>query len=450
MHRLHRGLTVAVAIKEGKPVNNPTVKNHTEALRQLLRKWTEPRGATPLRFDCSDSTLFVSGVILPQQDYHGETLPETFVLATSYCGPLDCHLNELLLHCKDGLCQLFDHCTGFELDKCVTDDYLLAFLQAHSHPSFFTSRFNCITKADITRERLLRAEIENYLDKAKPLHAFESITAVQAKTLIERHLAAQDDDYEWAHQPPRKNIIEWLETNTTAIITNALFLVIVLYALFTLWIALNKHALLLWYICIPAGLAILSALLVFLISKDRTITAPRPPDSYVREVTATQLHPVVNEMTATAPLKRGTLRKHFYYTLLQVIPYVYKLSVPTVSTIRWLVTDNKKRLVFLSNYVNTTDAYVRDFLVGDTPLGVNLMFTNGEGFPDAQFFVGKGIRANPEGYMNAVHTGQVVTDYWYAHEATTTIDMIHKNRQIRNGLFQKMTEEEASQWLQLL
>jgi len=125
--------------------------------------------------------------------------------------------------------------------------------------------------------------------------------------------------------------------------------------------------------------------------------------------------------------------------------------VPTVSSIRWLVIDKKRRLVFLSNFTNTTDFYVRDFLdTRSTAQGINFMFTNGFWFPDARFLYKGGILDDPEGYMNAVHTGQQVTDFFYAHEPMLTQDIIHKFRNIRNGLFSKMTEEEAAQWLKLL
>jgi hypothetical protein len=90
--------------------------------------------------------------------------------------------------------------------------------------------------------------------------------------------------------------------------------------------------------------------------------------------------------------------------------------------------------------------------VGDTAKGVNFMFTHGQGFPDARWlFKTKGIIADPEGYMHAVHAGQHVTDLWYAHEKHLTADIINKNRKIRNGLFKKiMTEEDALEWLKLL
>jgi hypothetical protein len=185
----------------------------------------------------------------------------------------------------------------------------------------------------------------------------------------------------------------------------------------------------------------------------KTPTAQRPPDSRVQQLAATQLKPVLNEMTAAAPLKAGFLRPFMYASILRILGMVgpILLNIPTVSNIRWLVIDNKKRLLFLSCYSNTTDFYVRDFLVGKTAKGVNFMFTHGQGFPDARWlFKSEGIIKDPEGYMHAVHTGQCITQFWYAHEKQLTADIIKKNREIRNGLFKWMTEEEANEWLKLL
>lgn len=126
------------------------------------------------------------------------------------------------------------------------------------------------------------------------------------------------------------------------------------------------------------------------------------------------------------------------------------MNVPTVSNIRWLAIDGRKRLLFTSIYSNTTDFYVREFLTGDTPRGVNFMFTHGMGFPDAQYLFKGGIREDPEGYMNAVHSGQHLTDLFYAHEKDLTAEIICQNRKMRNGLFQPMTEQEAAIWLKMI
>jgi hypothetical protein len=250
------------------------------------------------------------------------------------------------------------------------------------------------------------------------------------------------DEYSWAHKPDVKSFYETVVTNKISIIS--IFIVIVLISFLYVF---PKSTL----IAVVAGAALLLGTLLY-ISRHKYATADRPDDDHVRKVAATQLRPILNEMTAAGPLKKGMTRRYFYAFSLRVLHLVAPavMNVPTVSNIRWLVTDNKKRLVFLPNYTNATDFYVRDFLNGTTPIGVNFMFTNGKGFPDAKMLWYGGISRDPEGYMHAVHSGQLVTDLWYAHEPNLTSDIIRKNRTIRNGLFIRMNENEARQWLRLL
>lgn len=449
MHRIHSGFTVAAAIKDGE-------SGH---LRILLKLLSIGKNNCLTNFNGSETTLFVSGVILPAQDYFGEMLPETFVFATSFCGPFSTHLEDLIKTSKKGLCEIFKHCLDFPEENLITDEFLAYYLKSHRYPSAFNSRYNCITKKDVREEKELRNEIENYLDKAQNLNAFNLLSALEVKTLIQQHIKTHGPEYEWALKPARKSLIEFFVTNRVNIIIGLFFFMLVTAFLLYYPVHISLFLKILIAALLPVAIFIILILVLLMllplllyITRKRNVTAPRPKDSYVRKITATQLHPVINEMTAAAPLKKGRLRRHFYATALRIISFIapYVMDVPTVSSLRWLVIDNKKRLIFISNYSNTTDFYVRDFLIGNTPRGVNFMFSNGIGFPDAKLLLYKGITSNPEGYMNAVHTGQHVTDLWYAHEPSLTADIINNNRKIRNGLFKRMSENKAIEWLRLL
>jgi hypothetical protein len=435
MHRVHSGFTVAVPIKDGQWCN----------LRELLKKVNNEGDTSLINFTKSDTTLFVSGVVLPSQPYSEETLPNTFVFATTYWGPLSNHLSELVATNKKGLCKIFEHCVDFCMENEVEDQELIDYLKSHSYKSAFNSSYNCITKNDVQQEKDLVKQIEEYIDKAQSLNAFDQLSAVQIKTLIERFVKTQDDKYEWSYKPDRKSVLEFGIINRGPIIS-------VVFITLLLKILLRRPKLFVYVFGAAFAFVVLIWATLRHISSKQNKPASRPDDKKVREVGATQLHPVINEMTAAAPLKIGRVRRFFYSAALRVInlfaPFLMK--IPTVSSIRWLTIDKKKRLLFLSNYSNTTDFYVRDFLTGSTPRGVNFMFTNGKGFPDAKMLLRGGIKEAPEGYMDAVHTGQQVTDLWYAHDPLLTADIIKKNRKIRHGLFKKMNEEEAKEWLKLL
>ncbi|RYG48467.1 MAG: hypothetical protein EOO01_13520 [Chitinophagaceae bacterium] len=188
-----------------------------------------------------------------------------------------------------------------------------------------------------------------------------------------------------------------------------------------------------------------------IITRERHLTATRPETARIRELAQTQLSPIINEMIAAGPLRPGWLRKHFYYYSLAIVGFLREpfLAVPTVSSIRWVSINKRRRLLFLSSYHNTTDFYVREFLTGSTPVGVNFIFSNGQGFPNAPYLYQQGIRADPEGYMDVIHTYQGITDFWYAHDPDLTSDVINKNRNIRLGLFGTMNESKSQKWLEL-
>lgn len=441
MHKLHYGLTVAVPLKEKK----------WGELRTVLKSINEVSKTNPSVFSRSETTLFASGAIIPkQQNQDGEWLPETLVFTTAYYGPRSVHIRDLVDTCFSSLCDIFRFCVGFADSNIPSKEELITFINKHSQRGAYNSRYNCITKSEVEEEKQLRKEIQTYLDRVQNLIPLNELSGLQIKQLIERHLIVQGEKFEWTMKSVRKNVLEQLATNRGGLL---IFIVVVLFAV-DLGIALHMHA---WKNLLIGGaagaiIALLGYTLIWHITRCPNETACRPNDRRARRMASTQLRPILNEMIAAAPLKRGKTRRFFYHYALRVVNFLAGtfMNVPTVSNIRWLAIDGRKRLLFTSIYSNTTDFYVREFLTGDTPRGVNFMFTHGMGFPDAQYLFKGGIREDPEGYMNAVHSGQHLTDLFYAHEKDLTAEIICQNRKMRNGLFQPMTEQEAAIWLKMI
>jgi hypothetical protein len=407
-------------------------------------------------FDASETTLFITAVLLPSQIYCNETLPATLVFATTFVGNLHGHLDDLIKTNRYALCEMLKHCADFPEEREVSDPELINYIKRHSQRSAFHSRYSCITKEDVKREKELRMEIEDYLDKVNENVFLNRHDPRTVKTLIQRHIKAQGDKFRWAEKPATDSVYEMLTKKRLIIIPVLLALIIFFTVVFTRldslgWLFASVLAIGVLILITLATLVVLFIILFFIAWPSKNPVAERPPDSHVRKVAATQLRPIINEMTAAAPLKKGWLRRHFYSFALRIINLGCHqlMNIPTVSSIRWLSIDNKKRLLFLSNYSNTTDFYVREFLTGSTPKGVNFMFTNGSGFPDAILLRWGGIKNNPEGYMNVIHTHQHAADLWYAHDYDLMIDEILRNRKIRNQLFKKTSQKDTTLWLQM-
>jgi hypothetical protein len=459
-NRIHRGYTICLTVKPG----------HGDSLRKLLDELNQQ--PSQMDFTKSRTTLFASGMVLPKTDYFGETLPETFVLATTCWGKIKDHIYDVIAAVKPALIDILNHTVEFGYHTLAKDDDLYYFLRYHSHHSTFNSSHNCITKQDISNEELLKNEIENYIDDGQQHNIFKGLTAGEIKKLIVRHINSRGSEFEWARESTRKTIGEYLK------LKRFLLLLIlgcaVLFATMTLtgitppfinpgnkfnnWFLMNPKALnglntILFFLLVAIsffGVFFVYTAIKYRKRKRRYMAAERASDSRLRILASTQLNPVINEMTAAGPLKKGRFRRILYDFLLMLInEFVVGATIQTVRSARWFTTNQKRRLVFLSNFTNTTDFYIRDFLNGKTPVGINFMFNNGQGFPDSSFIFYKGIKKDPEGYIHAVHQGQQMTSFWYAHEKKLTVDIILKNREIRKGLFKKMNDANAQKWLRL-
>jgi hypothetical protein len=437
MHRLHAGLTLAIPIRQGE----------SKKLEQILEKFAADEENFIQNLENSKTTLFVSCVILPEQTSDKSILPPTLVFATTFSGPFRIHLNELIKENYENLCSIFQYCEKFPDDAFCSRKKLSRYLRRRQHLHTFNSRYNCKTKEVIKNEKVLINKIEEYLDSDHFQIDFNAINAVEVKSMIQGYILTLGPDYAWARKADKKSFFEKFLSNRYK------YPLMFLAGLILLIVPANYMILLI--LSVITGIlmvGVVAIAIVMYITRKTFPTSPRPSDCHVRALAASQLRPVINEMTAAAPLKSGVTRMFFFAIALRFVQNFKRsrLEVPTVSNIRWLVVNKWKRLLFLSSYTNTTDFYVREFLTGSTPSGVNFMFTNGLGFPDAKLLFEGGISEDPEGYMNVIHTHQRITNLWYAHDYHITADIINKNAKVRNGLFEKMDEDDARNWLMLL
>ncbi|MGZ5133676.1 MAG: hypothetical protein ACXWCG_00945, partial [Flavitalea sp.] len=282
MHRIHSGLTVEAEVDETKSCE----------LKAVLKKLQGPVGQQPANFSASDTTLFASAVILPKCDK--EKLPETLVFTTTYCGPLRAHLRDLDSTNRKHLLEIFSHCKDFH-DNQTNHHALINYLEEHKVDGAFNSRCNCLTKKDIEREKALRAEIENHLDRLQNLINLNELTALEVKYLIERHLKINCDQFDWAYTPYRKNIIEFISINRAKIADLFLAIVTTVLVFIALYTAFQNEVFeifMLWVFGIAGIGWLLRQLFFSRVTKPKYNTASRPAHSVVRDLAHSQLHPV--------------------------------------------------------------------------------------------------------------------------------------------------------------
>jgi hypothetical protein len=111
--------------------------------------------------------------------------------------------------------------------------------------------------------------------------------------------------------------------------------------------------------------------------------------------------------------------------------------------------DNHRRLLFASNYDGSLDSYMDDF-INKVAYGLNLVFSNGVGYPRTKFLLSGGAKEEMT-FKYYLRRHQVPTQVWYkAYPGVTTADLA-RNTEIREGLeSQTMTEAEARRWLAMI
>jgi len=447
MHKVHAGYTLLVRLRA----------DRVDAAAALLADFEQHPDRLP--FERSTTTHFATVTIVPAQKYGDEVLPATLLFATSFCGPAREHVSELVRLMRTELCHLFENCEGFEAAD------LEEFILANRHGDTFYSGMQYLSPEDVVRHQELRTEIETFIDHQQGLGGLPD-NAVGVRHLIQSHIRTQPR-FAWAQQSFTPAPGSWMALHWRTLILGAIvvpFLAVLVVSSIG-WLvhpsaAIDTVAAGSWITTIFVAACALGLLrAIRQAEKEQTFVAGRQPDADVRALAATQNRPVINEMTIAGPVKEGWLRPIFLRMALwgvarlaEGIPRVYgPIVIPTVATARWIAADKGRRLIFISNYTNAAEGYVRDFI--DTEAGaknINLSFGFGRGYPKTRWIMKEGAITDPNAFGYVVTANQRRTAFWYGRYNDISIDNITINRKIREGLFGPKNESEAQTWLHLL
>ena len=228
------------------------------------------------------------------------------------------------------------------------------------------------------------------------------------------------------------------------------------------WLARIANAVLV----IALGLVALPFLIVlspFLILRLRQLErtdpeiCPTPDPAAVLELQLIEDLDVSNQYTAFGSVKPGGFRRWLLTLVLAAIQFTcrnvfthgYLARVQTIHFARWVFLDGKTRVLFTSNYDGGHQAYMDDF-INKVAWGLNLVFSNGIGWPRTDWLITRGARREmPFKYYQRRH--QLPTQVWYkAYPGLTLINMT-RNARIRAGLERtRVSDREAAAWLELL
>jgi hypothetical protein len=339
-------------------------------------------------------------------------------------------LAELCERSGDGLRRLFSHCEGFD-----PKGDLVAWMLAHNVPAS-ASYVNWVgrTVREVREERAL----QRALSAKVPRVAFASASEAQRvrRELVD-YVGAEVVAGRLALTPPEPTPLGWRLTHLLHAVTIPLI----------------------GLLGMPLLIVSLPVLIYQL--RRREISdpelCPRPSHQALAEMRRLEDRDLTNQFTAVGPVKPGLFRRWLVMVLLVLIDYGCRhiftrghlARVQTIHFARWVVLDDGSRVLFVSNYDGSHEAYMDDF-INKVAWGLNLIFSNGVGWPRTDWLIRRGARR--ELCFKRYQRGhQIPTQVWYkAYPGLTLVDLA-RNRRIREGLEQgAMSDAQALAWLRLL
>jgi hypothetical protein len=357
-------------------------------------------------------------------------LPTCLAFMGDCDGPAHSLLAELVQHAGDGLRDIFSHCAGFNPGGDV-----LAWLCEHDRPVaagyvHWVGRSVQQIRQESALARHLAAQVPRETIRSAA-HAHSMRQAL--RNGVDQEVAAG----RLVLSPPPPTPLEW-----------QVHQLIHLLAVPLLGLAL-----------LPL-LVLLSPLLIQqLRSREKTDPeiCPRPASSLLHALQNLEDFDVSNQYTAIGPVKPGRFRRWLVTGLLVLIGYACRhvftrghlARVQTIHFARWVFLDGKARVLFTSNYDGSHQGYMDDF-INKVAWGLNLVFSNGIGWPRTRWLILGGARQEqPFKYFQRRH--QLPTQVWYkAYPGLTLADM-RRNQRIRAGLeAAQLSDAQVLEWLELL
>lgn len=414
----------------------PVAAGREASLRNLLAKMNvQPGQVDPgnsvLPFSRFEELHFARLVILDDQTagdivVYGQpppTYPLYLAFLADFDGFYDDFVSRLIEDASPGLRRIFSHCEGFD---DATD--LRAWMKEQEHPPR-AAYVNWIGRSvrQCRQEARLRTTLVDYL-ASTPEAAGRPAAQLHAK--LREYARSQG----LIPEPEPATPAGWWIRNKL----HAILMAPVLLLALTLWgpvilLALRSH------------------------EKSDPVIAPPPDPAFAKKLADIEDHGFTNQFSAMGSLKPGLFRRWTTVLVLAVLNYTTRhifnkgrlARVHTIHFARWVFIDNKKRMLFASNYDGSLDSYMDDF-INKVAFGLNAAFSNGVGYPATRWLLLDGAK-DEQKFKHFIRRHELATEVWYnAHEGLSANDL-RRNTAIRQQLeAESLTEQEAREWAALL
>ncbi len=400
-----------------------------DALKAALAEVAAEVATTGAPFCRSAVIHYARFVFIPEMaDPAGGTAPAALMYLADFDGPVGDHLDEI----ADIAAGVFNRIGVFlEEPIPVTQSGRRAWLADHviADQTYYVNTIGR-TVRQIRCEQRLREAVEAFLDRLDT--AGLEANAIREK--IRDHLKASPE-LQWALTPPPSDA-GWRKRRTIA-------------RVFGIAIA------------IPLAIVLLPVIVVWaLILRWHEMTDPDDPSvaspEHIAELAETEDITLQNQFSALGFVKPGWFRRVTSLVILRVGRFGARYffghedlaGVKTIHFARWTFIDDRRRMLFASNYDGSLENYMGDF-IDIVAWGLNAIFSNGHGYPKTRWLILDG--AWREGDFKAhIRRRQIPTQVWYAAYPNLSAINIADNARLRAGLTGELSERATTDWLKLL
>lgn len=145
------------------------------------------------------------------------------------------------------------------------------------------------------------------------------------------------------------------------------------------------------------------------------------------------------------------LAKQMAFGLLRnLVTLVFRKSflgeINTIHFAHWSFANNKRRLIFVSNYDGSWRSYLDDFTLKASD-GLNLAWAHSKGFPKTWFMLKGGAAMGPQ-FIDFARRSMYPTLVWYSAYPSVSVTNIARNRDLRAALIRARKGSKTTTWLE--
>lgn len=426
-------------------ITAPVADGKLEELRSLLVKMNSKPGLanpdnTLVRFSQFNRLHVARFVILENNtaediEVYGIESPDwplTLAFLGDCDGPPETFIAELAVHADPGLRRIFSYCRDFIRDQ----ESLVGWMHNHNiKPNANYVNWIGRTVIQIREEDALHKALSAQLKKIVAGIGSDSPRALRQKLL--NFIELEQHEGRLPLTPLAPTPPGWFIRN----LAHKLGVPLLLLALSPLFLLMAPFV----------------ALRLRMLERTDPEIVVRPDRGHVQRLAELEDHDIMNQFSAFGDIKPQAFRRYAVRFFLWLLDYStrhiynrgYLTRVQTIHFARWVVLGNGKHLLFASNYDGSQESYMDDF-INKVAWGLNLVFSNGVGYPSTQWLIKRGAEQEQK-FKYFLRRKQLPTEVWYKAYAGKTAYDLARNSRIRQGVENRQNSDEGvREWLALI